>query len=99
MFSFAVPGPTHGANVAVTESWLVGVRVQDAVPLHAPVQPVKVDPALGVAVSVTVVPVENTPVQSDAQFAIAEVGLLETLPEPANWTVTSGGSFHALGGV
>ena len=45
------------AKVAVTEVLAVRVTVQVAVPLHPPpLQPLKVEPVAGVAVSVTVVP-------------------------------------------
>ena len=65
-------------------------------PVHAPPHPVKVEPVSGVAVSVTTVPVENTPVQSMGAVAvlvlvpvhwpIAEVGLPDTTPEPITCT-------------
>jgi hypothetical protein len=70
-----------------------------AVPVHAPPQPVKVEPVFGVAVRVTVVPVENTPLHSVVHLSIAEDGLLETWPPPVTSTWTSGGSFQAVGGV
>jgi hypothetical protein len=43
-------------NVAVTERAALIVTTQDEVPLHAPLQPLKSDPAAGAAVSVTDVP-------------------------------------------
>lgn len=43
-------------NVAVTEVLAFNVMIQGAVPVHAPPQPVKVDPDTGVAVNVTWVP-------------------------------------------
>jgi hypothetical protein len=49
---------TVGSNVAVT-AWLEFiVTVQPPVPEHAPDHPANVDPAAGVAVSVTTVPAE-----------------------------------------
>ena len=92
---------------AVTIDRVVGVTVQVVIPVHAPPQPAKVEPVSGVAVRVTIVPVENTPVQSVGlrlvlvllQLPIAELGLPETVPAPVTWTWTSGGSFHAVGGV
>ena len=75
------------------------MTVHVVVPLHAPPQPVKVEPVSGVAVRVTTVPVENTPVQSIAHLSMAEVGLLETNPEPVTSTRTSGGSFQLAAGV
>ncbi len=44
------------ANVAVTDRAALIVIMQEPVPLHAPLQPVKTDPAAGAAVSVTDVP-------------------------------------------
>ena len=69
---------------------VVGVTVQVVVPVHAPPQPTKVEPVSGVAVRVTIVPVENTPVQSVGlrlvlvllQLPIAELGLPETVRLP-----------------
>lgn len=46
------------AKVAVTVVAAETVTVQVPEPLHGPLQLVKVDPAAGVAVSVTVVPLE-----------------------------------------
>ncbi len=43
-------------NVAVTLRVVVIVVVQVPAPLHTPLQPVKVEPVFGVAVSVTTVP-------------------------------------------
>ena len=44
-------------KVAVTERAAVMVTEQEAaVPVHAPLQPLKVEPAAGVAVSVTAMP-------------------------------------------
>ena len=69
------------------------------VPVHAPPQPVNVDPVFGVAVSVTVVPVENTPVHDLVQVLMAEAGELVTSPPPVTFTVNSGGSFQLAAGV
>src|ERR1700722_12455066 len=44
------------ANMAVTLSAALMVTMQLAVPLHAPLQPVKIRPLPGVAESVTIVP-------------------------------------------
>ena len=44
------------SNVAVTVVAAVIVTVQEPVPEQPPLQPVKVEPAAGVAVSVTAVP-------------------------------------------
>ena len=45
-----------GVKVAVTVVAALMLTVQAPVPVHAPVQPLKVEPAAGVAVSVTTVP-------------------------------------------
>jgi hypothetical protein len=64
------------------------VTVQVDVPVHAPDQPVKVYPELGVAVSVTIVPDANEPEQvPDVEPAVLKqsmsVGADVTLPVPA----------------
>jgi hypothetical protein len=55
------PGPGANVNVemlnvAVTDSAALIVTTQLPVPLHAPLHPANADPAAGVAVSVTTVP-------------------------------------------
>ena len=45
-----------GVKIAVTVVAAETVTVQGPVPMHAPLQPVKAEPAAGVAVSVTTVP-------------------------------------------
>ena len=70
------------APVIVTEQVLVPLQ-------PAPLHPVKVDPVLGVAVSVTTVPVENGAEQVllvEVQ-ALMPAGLLETEPVPDTATV------------
>ncbi|HZU42556.1 MAG TPA: hypothetical protein VE994_07795 [Terriglobales bacterium] len=54
--------------------------VQAPLPLHAPLQPAKTDPALAVAVSVTVVPLLKVALQVLPQEIPA--GLLVTVPVP-----------------
>jgi phage tail protein X len=69
------------ANVAVTELAAFIVTVQAPVPVQAPLQPVKVAPAAGVAVSVTAVPAAN-----DAEHVVPQLmpaGVLVTVPGPA----------------
>ena len=69
-------------KVAVTvRAWLM-VTVQVPVPEQvSPLQPAKLDPALAVAVSVTLVPVAN--VLEQAAVQLMPVGLLVTVPPPA----------------
>src|SRR6058998_3905639 len=68
------------AKVAVTEVAAVMVTVQVPVPVQPPLQPVKVEPAAGTAVSVTAVPL----VKVAAQVALQEMpaGALVTVPLP-----------------
>ena len=69
-------------NVAVTEAAAFIVTVHVPVPVHPPpLQPVKVDPAAGVAVKVTAVPLANEAEQVAPQEMPA--GALETVPVPA----------------
>src|SRR5438067_1438116 len=83
-----VPAPTVvtvrtklGVNVAVTAVAAVRVTVHVPVPVHAPpLQPVKADPAAGVAVSVTTVPSSKVDEQTPGQPMPG--GLLVTVPEP-----------------
>jgi hypothetical protein len=53
---FVVRAKVCKANVAVTDFAASMVTAQFPVPLHAPLQPVNVEPAAAVAVSVTEVP-------------------------------------------
>src|SRR6267142_1996575 len=70
------------ANVAVTDVAALIVTVQVPVPVQPPpLQPVKVDPAAGVAVSVTAVPLANAAEQVAPQEM--PTGALETVPVPA----------------
>ena len=66
-------------------AWLM-VRIQVEVPRQAPFQPVKVEPPLGVAVSVTLVPLVKLVLQVDPQLIPA--GLLVTVPVPVPLLVT-----------
>ena len=77
-------------NVAVTFWAALMVTVQGLVPLHPPpLQPVKVEPPLGVAVSVTVVPLVKLAVQVLPQ--VIPAGLEVTEPEPVPFSVTVSG--------
>jgi hypothetical protein len=67
-------------NVAVTEVLAVRVTAHVLVPLQAPDQPTNVEPVLGVAVSVT-----NVPLAKPALHVVPQLmpeGLLVTAPEP-----------------
>jgi hypothetical protein len=69
------------AKVAVTELAAFIVTVHVPVPVQAPLQPVKVAPAEGVAVRVTAVPLLN-----DAEHVVPQLipaGALVTVPDPA----------------
>jgi len=96
------PGPARlvlsvgplSLNVAVTEALLVKLNEQAPIPLHAPDHPVNVDPAFGVAVSVTEVPVLNSALHTVPQLMPA--GLLVTVPLPERVTVIAGDTEAAV---
>ena len=74
-------------KVAVTVVAALKVTVQVPVPVHPPpLQPLKIEPAAGVAVSVTAVP----PAKLAAQFApqVIPAGELVTVPLPVPAGVT-----------
>src|SRR5579863_9451582 len=75
-------------NVAVTDSAALIVIVQVPVPLHAafPLHPAKVEPAAGVAVKITCVPLLKFAEQVAPQLMPA--GLLDTVPVPVPALVT-----------
>jgi hypothetical protein len=68
-------------NVAVTEILAAIVTVQLPVPLHAPDHPAKVDPELGVAVSITDVPLAKLALHVCPQLMPPR--LLAIVPSPA----------------
>jgi hypothetical protein len=67
-------------NVAVAEAAAVGVKLQVPVPVQAPDQLANVDPVLGVAVSVTGVPLVKLALHVVPQ--LMPEGLLVTVPVP-----------------
>ena len=67
--------------MAVTELAAFNVTMHAPAPVHAPLQPVKVAPAAGVAVSVTAAPLLNDAEQVVPQLIPA--GALVTVPDPA----------------
>lgn len=73
-------------KVAVTDVEAASTTVHVPVPVQAPVHPVKVELAPGVAVSVTEVPVAKLAVQVAPQLMPA--GALVTAPDPAPESVT-----------
>jgi hypothetical protein len=79
-------GGGSALKVAVTEVSAVKETVQEPVPEQAPDQPAKVKEELGAAVSVTAVPVGKAAAQVVPQ--LMPLGLLETVPLPAFWTVS-----------
>src|SRR5579864_2596683 len=76
-------------KVAVTAAAAVIVTVQVLVPVHAPLHPVKPEPADGVAVRVTMVPLAKFAEHVDGQEIPA--GALLTLPVPAPARLTVNG--------
>jgi hypothetical protein len=83
-----------GPNAALTVVVLDNVRVQAPVPEHPPPdQPVKMEPAAGTAVSVTLVPAVKAAEQSVPQLMPA--GALVTVPLPVRVTVSVTGAVEA----
>jgi hypothetical protein len=73
-------------KIAVTEAFADNVREQDALPLHAPDHPAKVEPVPGVAVRVTTDPLLKLALHVVPQLIPA--GLLVTVPLPVPASVT-----------
>ena len=67
-------------NVAVTDVSAVSVTLQSPAPLHPLDHPAKVDPALGVALNVTAVPLAKLALHVWPQLMPA--GLLVIVPPP-----------------
>ena len=70
---------TTRLKLAVTDLLASITKLQADVPLHAPLQPAKVEPVVGVAVKLTLVPVVKVAEQADPQ--LMELPL--TVPDPA----------------
>ncbi len=75
-----VSGNVLCVKLAVTLCAEFMVIMQEPVPAHAPLQPVKVEPGSAVAVTVTVVPLGKFVLQVAPQLIPA--GELVTVPEP-----------------
>ena len=73
-------------NIAPTAVSLARVRLHSPAPEHAPVHPVKVEPPLGFAVSVTDVPLAKLALHVGPQLMPA--GALVTVPVPPPELVT-----------
>jgi hypothetical protein len=85
-----VDSVNKGANVAVTSVVLVTVTVHVPVPVHAePLQPVKTDPAAGVAVRTTLVLLSNMAEHVPPQVTPAGLEVTEPVPFPAGVTVSA----------
>jgi len=80
--------PLAGAaeKIAPTAASASRVRLHSAVPEHPPVHPVKVEPPLGFAVSVTDVPVAKLALHVSPQLMPG--GALVTVPVPLPESVT-----------
>jgi hypothetical protein len=81
---------------AVTEVSLARVTTHDVVPLHAPDQPLNVDPAVGVAVRVTAVPLEKLALHVVPQLMPAGLLVTEPVPVPARVTLRTGAAPRRL---
>ena len=81
------PVPPEVLNVAVTLRAAVIDNAQVLVPVHAPLQPAKVEPEAAAAVSVTEVPLAKLAVQLLPQ--LMPVGLDVTVPVPVPARVTA----------
>ena len=74
-------------NVAVNDASAERVKLHAAVPLQAPPHPANVEPAPGVAVSVTPVPPAKLALHADPQLMPAGELVTEPVPVPAFCTV------------
>jgi hypothetical protein len=80
------PPLTLVAKLAATVAAALMMTLQAPVPVHAPLQPVKVEPVPGVAVNTTIVPVVNEAAHVAPQAMPA--GALVTAPVPVPDLVT-----------
>ena len=87
--STGVGDPEFGVNVAVTVVSALIVTWQAAVPEHGPAQPVKVDPDVGVAVSVTGVLAMYACEHSEGQEIAPLPSETVPLPDPAGEIVSA----------
>jgi hypothetical protein len=86
---------THSSNsvvalvkVAVTDVFAFTVSVHAAVPLQAPDQPIKLEPDLETAVSVTTLPRVTMAWHADPQLMPAGLSVMVPCPEPAALSVS-----------
>jgi hypothetical protein len=85
---------TGALKVAVTDCAAIIVTVQRPVPAQPPpLHPAKVDPAVGVSVRVTLVPLAKLALQAPGQLMLG--GVLETVPLPVPARVTVRGNVVA----
>lgn len=84
-----VRGNTSRVNVAPTAVAIVAVTTHAAVPVQAPVHPVKVEPTVGVAVNVTIVPATKLAEQVTPQSRPAGVEVTTPVPVPLSMTDTA----------
>lgn len=80
-----------GAKVALTLVRLLIDTLQVPMPVHAPSQPVNVDPPLAAAVSTTAVPAEYVCRQFPGQLIPAGAVVTVPAPDPALDTISAGG--------
>lgn len=83
------PATDAGAKVALTLLDALKVNVQAAVPVQAPLQPMKVVPVAGVAINVTFEPTANGAEQLLVQ--LMPEGVEVTVPEPVTATLSVAG--------
>jgi hypothetical protein len=83
------PATDAGAKVALTLLDALKVNVQAAVPVQAPLQPLKVVPVAGVAINVTFEPTANGAQQLLVQ--LMPEGVEVTVPEPVTATLSVAG--------